>query len=373
MRKMSLSSGESQGLELYSVRNKDTTLGTFEWVDDELALLKEDSELPSFISRDITAWLESRTPSKHRTHIEKLLLQCGLSTTKGIIDFSKGLALTDTLWVSPSNDRTTWSQVSLFRNRFDETIARIAFDGGMYGLPFSTTSPEFSTDGMLAKCWVRDHKGGISLYKAGTEGYSNTGMEPYSEVMAHQILTVLEYPHVPYTLARFHGKLVSVCPLFTSESIMLLPLYKWYSFVGINDLLSQCSKEGIGDALAQHLIYDYLSWNTDRHAGNIGVLLNADTFKLQGMAPIYDNGASLLAYWNGSDNLCEYTANSTPALYNSFEVGAKLGKRILGGQHNVQRLIGFKFNRTFLGGYPTDRLRKVETWIQGRVKAFLAM
>ncbi len=371
MKKMDLLGEQPGNSELYYIKNKDKVLGTFVWESDGSAVLVDDYGLPSFMRKDVTAWLESRTPTLHRAHIEELLSQCGLDSARSVIDFAKGLSLTDTLWVT-NDSSLLWDSVSLFQNRFDETIARIAFDGGMYGLPFSTTSPEFGTDGMLAKCWVRESDGQVNLYKAGTQRFSNAGKEPYSEVMAHQLLSMLGYKHVPYRLARFHGKLVSVCPLFTSEDIMLLPIYKWYKFDGIRDLVAECEKQGIAEGLAQHLVYDYLSWNTDRHAGNFGVLLDADTFELKGMAPIYDNGCSMLAYWNGTDDLTKYVTNSTPALYRSFEDGAKIGKRILGKAHNVQRLIGFKFDREALHGFSEERLCAIEQWLQGRVRWFLS-
>ena len=43
------------------------------------------------------------------------------------------------------------------------------------------SSPEFTTNGMLPKCWRRmENK--IYLYKGATSGAANTGMEPYSEL-----------------------------------------------------------------------------------------------------------------------------------------------------------------------------------------------
>lgn len=373
MKEMNLFKASSDGSShTYYIKNKDVTVGSFQWKDVSMAVLIEDRGLPSFVSESVTAWLEGRTPAKHRAHAKELLQACGLVTTKDVIDYAKGLSLNDTLWVT-KDSTIKWSEVSLFTNPFDDVIAHTAFDGGMYGLPFSTTSPEFGTDGMLAKCWVREPSGEISLYKAGTQRFSNAGKEPYSEVMAHQILTRLGYSHVSYRLANFHKKLVSVCPLFTSEDVMYLPIYKYFFFRTLEGLLQECINHGIGEALAQHLVYDYLSWNTDRHAGNFGVLLDSTTFELKGMAPIFDNGCSMLAYWNGTDDLSQYITNSTPALYASFEMGAKLGKQVLGRNHNVQRLVNFKFDRSELEGFNEERLCAIEDWLQGRVRWFLEL
>lgn len=373
MREMDLSRRTPQSSsDIYYIKNKDMVLGSFQWENSTFASLKEDKGLPFFVSESLTTWLEGRTPAKHRAHAKELLESCGLTATRDVIDYAKGLSLNDTLWVTPDPD-IKWDTVSLYRNPFDEVIARIAFDGGMHGLPFSTTSPEFSTDGMLAKCWVREADGTIQLYKAGTQRFSNAGKEPYSEVMAHQILSRLGYNHVPYKLSHFHKKLVSVCPLFTTEGTMYLPVYKYFALRTIEGLMRDCIKHGIGEALAQHLIYDYLSWNTDRHAGNFGVLLDSDTFELKGMAPIFDNGCSMLAYWNGTDDLRQYITNSAPALYASFEMGAQLGKKVLDKNHNVQRLVNFKFDRSELEGFDEKRLCAIEDWLQGRVRWFLEL
>lgn len=372
--KMNIFSDETSGEQdstVYFIKNKDEVLGSFVWDGDTAVSLKSNIALPSFISEGIYTWLESRTPPKHREHMESLLSQCGLENVKSVIDFSKGLSLTDTLWVTPDVS-LKWEKVSLYQNEFDRVISQIAFDGGMHGFPFPTTSPEWGTNGMLAKCWVRTDKG-IYLYKAGTEGYSNSGKEPYSEVMAHQLLEVLDYPHVPYELKNFRGRLVSICPLFTSEEKTFLPIYKKYFFNSLEGLLKQCMGDGIEKGLAQHLVYDYLSWNTDRHAGNLGVLLNSDSFELEDFAPIFDNGCSLLCYWDGKEDLTSYIKHSSPALYPSFEFGAQLGKKILRNNHNVERLIGFTFNKDELPGFDEKRLHDIEVWLQGRVRTFLKM
>ena len=153
---------------------------------------------------------------------------------------------------------------------------------------------------------------------------------------------------------------------------MLLPMYRYYNFNNIDELVTFCNNDGISDGLAQHLVFDYLSWNTDRHAGNLGVILDADTFELKSFAPIFDNGMSMLNYWTDAP-LDEYVKSCPPALYPSFEYGAYIGKGILGSKHNVQRLVNFKFDRSLTPGFPEDRLSIIENWLQTRVQAFLSM
>lgn len=367
-----IGSVQSEADQIYFIKNKDRVIGIFKWDSLGMTKLIENIALPKFISSDVGGWLGSRTPPKHREHMKALLDSCGLSDTRSIIDFSKGLSLVDTLWVT-SDREVAWGSVNLFQNEFDETISRIAFDGGLHGVRFSTTSPEFGTDGMLAKCWKRDRHGDICLIKAGTEGFSNTGNEPLSEVLADQVLTKLGYPHVSYFLNNFRGRRVSVCRLMTSEKEMLLPIYRYYAFFSMERLITNCQRDGIVDGLAQMLIYDYLSWNTDRHAGNLGVILDADTYELRRFAPLWDHGCSMLCYWNNTDDLDEYVTRSAPALYDSFEWGARIGKYILRNHHNVERLLNFEFDLTKIGDYPVERVLHIQAWLRRRAQKFLEM
>lgn len=138
--------------------------------------------------------------------------ELGLTTRHNFIGMIHCLSLTDTFWMKREDEALTWDDVSLYRNPFDDIIARIAFDGtGMYGRRNSPTSPEFATSGSFAKCWIRED-GQISLLKRGSTGYANAGFEPYSEKLASDLLDAAKIDHVPYSLLRFHKKLASKCP-----------------------------------------------------------------------------------------------------------------------------------------------------------------
>jgi len=77
--------------------------------------------------------------------------------------------------------RDLFKDKNLYVNSFNTNIASIAFTGyGSYTRSTFRLSPEFTTNGMLAKSWRRI-KGRILLYKSGTEGFANSGLELYSE------------------------------------------------------------------------------------------------------------------------------------------------------------------------------------------------
>ncbi|WP_294557051.1 hypothetical protein [uncultured Mailhella sp.] len=94
-----------------------------------------------------------------------------------IIEVSRGLSLNDSCWVVKEGFTKIFAQCNLNDSRFSEILASIAFTG--YGSSVRTSvafSPEFTTNGMLPKCWRRQ-SGRIYLYKGGTEGASEAGNE----------------------------------------------------------------------------------------------------------------------------------------------------------------------------------------------------
>lgn len=258
-----------------------------------------ESYLPyGFLSMD--AWLENRPAAKHRRHIRELMKQCGCDTVRGYIDIMHATSLNDTFWVKDAASDLRWEDVSLYTNEFDDVVARVAFDGnGLYGIQFSPTrlSPELETSGNYPKCWVR-RDGDILLLKAGSEGYANAGGEPYSEKFVSDLLDVLGYEHVSYSLERFHGKLATSCSAFTSEETGFIPVSSYMIEKGyagsLSDIIRSMEETGCLSVFFHMLAVDAVCVNTDRHIGNFGFLVDNDDGRIRGMAPIFDHNLALL-------------------------------------------------------------------------------
>ena len=147
------------------------------WTNEEkAALLPLDLTLtPDGLSR----WLRRRTIPKNRAYVHSLLAKCGLNLNRplSIISACKGLSLNDCYWVVEDGDTAFFGKVNLYDNPFSNVLAELAFTG--YGSSVRASllsSPEFTTNGMLRKCWRRIG-GKVYLYKGGTEGAANTGNE----------------------------------------------------------------------------------------------------------------------------------------------------------------------------------------------------
>lgn len=323
---------------------------------------------------DIHTWIENRRAPKHRAHIEELLRSIGCHDLDGYIRITYALNLNDTFWIKPVNSSLKWSDVSLFQNEFDETIAHIAFEGGMYGEQFTTTSPEFGTDGAFAKCWIQEDKK-TYLLKRGNSGARNTGLEPYSEMYASQLAEIICPEAVKYEVVKYRGQLASKCPLFTNEKEGFAPIYRCLNEkAGIKEMLQYYSSIGSEDAFRRMLVLDALILNTDRHRGNFGIIFDTDTLEPLRMAPIFDNNQALLPYAEVEDfkqeNISSYLASRPVRIGNDFN---EVANSVLTPEitSDLQNLRGFKFERSSHYALPEERLQHLEDIVNMQINNIL--
>ena len=361
------------------LKHRDRELLRFEWIEPQgvRVLSVNESErrfLPLEMKGQATdealwTWLTRRTVPRNRRHIEELMARLGLNSRniRGIISLCRGLSLNDVFWIVEDDFKGTWAEVNLYKNPFSESISLVAFSGE--GPDFQgrwTSSPEFTTNGMLAKCWRRIDNN-VLLYKSGTEGAANTGFEPYSEYYAAQIAEAMGLNHVSYDLEKFKGRLCSTCPLFTSDK---------FGYVPAGRLISR--DEALADPrFAEIFFFDAIIFNTDRHMGNFGYLIDNDKNEIVGAAPIFDNGYglfSLAMYRPGQkydeyDDLRKFIGHVTPALYEKWlDVPKELTFEMT---NRLRSLKGFRFKRHKYYNLPVDRLRKIEDFLQNRISKII--
>lgn len=273
----------------------------------------------------IDDWIDGRQIAKHRNAIEKLMRELGMTTRHDFIGMVRCLSLTDTFWMKREDEALTWNDVSLYRNPFDDVIARIAFDGtGMYGRQNSPTSPEFATSGTFAKCWIRE-EGWIFLLKRGSSGAANAGFEPYSEKLASDLLDTAKVDHVPYEVVMHNGKLACKCPIFTSEDVGFVPAHRFFSGAfSVEEMLQFCAEHGSEEFFREMIVMDAVCANTDRHSGNYGFLVNNVTGEILRMAPLFDHNMACLPLMMESDNLKHYLQGIGPKIGFDFVETARL-------------------------------------------------
>ena len=347
------------------------------WVNEECRdLLPLGMELSG---SGIAKWLKQRTIPKNRAYVNSFLSKCGLHINRpmNIIRVSKGLSLNDCYWVVEEGFNGTFEKYNLYDNRFSQLLALIAFTG--YGSSVNTSlvsCPEFTTNGMLPKCWRRVN-GTIRLYKGGTSGASNTGCEPYSEYYAAQIAEVMGINSVSYNLSKWKGELCSVCDLFTSKDYSYLPIGRMVTAGGmetVREYYQSLGKEYI-DALNAMLVFDAVIFNTDRHFGNFGFMVNNKTNKITASAPLFDHGNALFNYAGRDDletfaALEAYAATLMPCTYDDFTGTAKkaLTPELREG---LRHLLDFKFKKHPRYNLPDKRLKLLEQFVQKQARVLL--
>ena len=351
---------------------------TIQWINEEkLCLLPLDLGEPS--EEHISKWLQRRTIPKNRAFVRNFLARCGLSINRpmSIISVSKGLSLNDSYWVVDEGFTGLFDQYNLYENRFSQILARIAFTG--YGSSVRSSlasSPEFTTNGMLPKCWRRI-SGKIVLYKGGTSGASNAGNEPYSEFYASQVAQAMGINAISYGLSKWKGNLCSTCELFTSKNMSFIPVGRLITKGGMKAVAEYYRSLGpkYEKALRDMLVFDAVICNTDRHYGNFGLLIDSHTNQVAAPAPLFDHGNSLFNYagdefFQTEDTLDAYIRTLQPCVYDDF-IGTAASYMDDKNREQLRHLLTFKFKKNSRIKFPPHELSLIESQIRKRARLLL--
>lgn len=327
----------------------------------------------------LSRWLRRRTIPKNRAYVHSLLAKCGLNLNRplSIINICKGLSLNDCYWVVQEDNDDVFEKVNLYDNPFSNVLAELAFTG--YGSSLRSSlfsSPEFTTNGMLRKCWRRIG-GNVYLYKGGTEGASNTGFEPYSEFYAAQIAAAMGVRATPYGLSRWKGVLCSTCELFTSKEYSYIPVGHLVTKGGMDAVKAYYESLGAEFMAVLHemLVFDAVICNVDRHFGNFGVMVDNRTNTVVSPAPLFDHGNSLFNFagmdvWTSDAALEDYIETLAPSVYDDF-LGTAKSALTPELREKLRHLLTFRFKKHSRYNLPEKRLRMIEKQVQKRARVLL--
>lgn len=324
-------------------------------------------------------WIRHRSIPQNRAFVHTLLARCGLSVNRplGVIYACKGLSLNDSYWVTEAGFQGSFDKYNLYDNNISRILSHLAFTG--YGSSPSgvlSSSPEFTTGGMLPKRWSRE-SGRILLYKGGTTGAANAGYEPFSEMYAAQVAQAMGANAIPYWLSKQHGVLSSVCELFTSKHLSFVPAAKAFPQRDFEKVAASYAQLGdvFKTAFAEMLVFDALICNTDRHYGNFGLLVDSATNQVVAPAPLFDHGNSLFYQafgqdWENEEALTAYADTLQPRTYDNFIDTAQTfmtNKQ----RAQVRRLLTFDFAPS--GRYQLPKKRRDLMAAQIRQRAHLLL
>lgn len=378
----------------YILKNKDTPVLSFDYekIIDKLSF----GEVPSYKIRHIKilepnllpagypntvdssklkAWIERRKIPKNRKNMEDVInlkvkeLQLDKGSFMNYIDISYGLSLNDSYWIVPAEKELHWKDYNLYENKFSEIVSLVAFGekGTNERIGEIRTSPEYTTDGMLAKCWaVIDNE--ICLLKKSSEHHKK---EAYAEYYMNQIAEIMGFEHVKYDIIKYHENIVSCCPLFTSENVGFVPMYYCMkhedTFKEGARLIEVATKIYGKEKMEDLMVYDSIIYNTDRHLGNFGMLINNETREFLKTAPIFDNGNSILAFIDEKTVVEDIFRSYISKFGVDFDI---LSNLFVQERHRkgLEKLKNFKFKRHDKYNLSEEILEKGEIFIQKRAK-----
>lgn len=336
-------------------------------------------DLAEISERGIVSWIKHRSIPKNRAYVDTLLSSLGLSINRplDLISVSKGLSLNDCYWLKQEDSSDSFDGINLYDNRFSRVLGQIAFTGyGSSNVSGLTSSPEFTTNGMLPKCWRRID-GKILLYKGGTMGASNTGNEPYSEFYAYQIGKILGINVIPYNLSKWKDILCSTCELFTSKDVSFVPVGRIVRSGGMQAVKAYYKELGpeFEKALNDMFIFDALIFNTDRHYGNFGFLIDSHTNSIIAPAPLFDHGNSLFNFagvdaLKSKESFLKYAKTQMPCVYDDYVAEAK--KVLTHDWRNaIRKLLDFKLPKHSRYNLGKERLSLIEYAVSQRASELL--
>lgn len=364
-------------LELEVIENTSSPVVHILWVtDDYLHLLPLDLKATE---EGVSRWIKYRIIPEDRTYADNFLARCGLNANRpmDVISMCKGLSLNDSYWVVSKDFQGTFDQYNLYENKFSQTLAWTALTGYESSIRTSLlSSPEFTTNGMLPKCWRRI-SGKIYLYKGGTTGFANSGKEPYSEYYAAGIAKTMGVNAIDYRLSRWKGEFCSTCELFTDKYHAYMPVGKIVTSGGMKAV--RAYYESLGqeyvDALNEMIVLDAIICNTDRHFGNFGFIVDSRTNQIVKPAPLFDHGYSLCNFAFGDDlasldNLEAYANTLLPCVYDDFIEEARRYMTDKNRQQ-VRHLLTYKIQKNPRYNLDGKRLKLIEQLVQKRAKILL--
>ena len=245
--------------------------------------------LPLYLQNhnDFAGWLESRAIDGHRTNA-RLLKKALRLTSASDIELALAVnaaVVTDTYWFKAENSALTYDDVRFKDNAFDKLA--------LYGDPDSfnngySRTPELTNIGSFEKCW-RIIDGEWWLYKKENE------LEMFSELFVCELGKALGFNMVQYEM---DGKYIR-CRDFTDGAAVnyepaagIVGSDEDYAvnYEALKKLSENCAADYI------KMIYlDTLCFNMDRHTMNYGVLRDAGSGAVLGMAPNFDNNIALIS------------------------------------------------------------------------------
>jgi len=247
------------------------------------------------IIESLRYWIDNRGLPNTRPDRIDLYKYYKVESSKELMLGSYGLNLSDHYWVHQKGTDLKWKDYNFFDNNFKDV-----FDEIKNGKKTHDLNPNRSVDGSLSKMWYIDEHNTRWLRKKGRDLQEQ---EPFNEVIASEIMKLLNIEHVEYCLQKIDNTIpVSDCRCMVDSETeiisasMVLGMEQRRGRNNYDLFIDNCLQFGIDNArecLDKMIFIDYIIGNEDRHLYNFGIIRNAQTLKWIKVTPLFDNGNSL--------------------------------------------------------------------------------
>lgn len=241
----------------------------------------------------IKVFCANRILMKSRVHCKEILALCDMSECNDIIIciMCKALSLTDDYWITSRLKAHKWSDVSLHKNSFSDTIAKAALTGNIRDMNAHIVpgdkilTGELTVKGTKAKCFCR-YNDNVLLIK------NETLHEINAEVLSYYIATLMRVKACKYIHQKVFDIDCSICKIETSEHIELLSCRDIMLYY--NEFKMQYNSRAYNHFLRvdeinflKMQIFDFITMNIDRNRDNFGLLVEEG--KESSLYPLFDH------------------------------------------------------------------------------------
>ena len=288
---------------------KEETVLTFKdegGVPSSILKINNPELLPLILKKDcsfenVMDWLKKRSIPDNREGLGNVKKYFG----EEWLENKNHASLTDHYWIKMRSEK--YSKINYFTNFYSKDIGDMFFSPWLINKKkIDGRSPDLSTNGILKKRWVQKEDKTSMLIKAGSKA---THQEPLSEVLVSVLAEKIKgFSCVKYDLHIEGTTMCSKCDNFITMDTMFVPAHYLYFLEPkaegentVTHLLKMCEKYNVPDAeehLRTMLAIDTVTGNEDRNLGNIGYIMDVNTMKFIGPAPMFDSGN---AYWSSGN------------------------------------------------------------------------
>lgn len=274
----------------FEILSRDTVVAV--WIDNELKVLNSNL-LPLYLKRvsDAKSWLETRAIDSHRANsrLLKKALRFAEKDDVSTVLHVNAATITDTYWVRAIGSGLKYEDVRFNKDNFSNLALR-----GLYSSFNSaakhkdTKTPELTNVGSFEKCWkLKDAKWWI--YKFANQ------KEQFSELFVYELGKELQMNMAYYEKG---DKCVKTLDFTDSAKVILEPAYSFMGdeedYIKVVEKLKELCPTAIPNYIKM-IFLDTITANADRHTGNFGLMRDAKSGELLGLAPNFDNNMALIA------------------------------------------------------------------------------